>query len=168
MTLETLPNFEGSIKAEASDPYLAYVLAKHVGPVQIERGRRMPPNWRPREIKRDEEHIGTLMRVTQADWDNETKRKLIIEKIWADQAHTGFTPEYYAVKDTFMEDALHCFNRHRRPEVCIDWQSDSKRLSHPRRKHPVYLCDFCPVKSTVEFKQNLAAGLYDKQPGEVD
>lgn len=163
LLIEVLPEFEGSVKAEAADPYLSYAVAKHIGPVQIERGRRMPPGWKPRHIQHDEQHFGSLLRVTDADWKNQMRREEILRRIWEDQKHTGFEPEYYATRMTFQEDALVCFNRHRRPDQgCIDYKAAAKRLSNPKRKHPIFLCDFCPVQVWVETQTKKAQGAYDE------
>jgi hypothetical protein len=84
---------------------------------------------------------------------------------------TGFDPEFYATKDTFQEDAMRCFNLHRRPQGadCIDWQADYRRVTpHDWKGRNVYLCDFCPVASSVKTAQRLALGVYDRQPGEID
>ena len=82
---------------------------------------------------------------------------------------TGFHPEFYAQKDTYSEDAMHCFNLHRRPEVCIDWQDDSRRVTpHDWKGRNVYLCDFCPVASLVATRQRMAVHMYDRQPYEID
>jgi len=85
---------------------------------------------------------------------------------------TGFHPEYYATVDTYKEDAARCYNLHRRPKGtdCIDWRADRKRLTDDNRekdKH-VYLCDFCPVASTVTTAIRRKARMYDREPGEVD
>lgn len=83
---------------------------------------------------------------------------------------TGFEPEFYATKDTFTEDALRCYDLHRRPKGtdCIDWQSDRKRLTPENRPKHVYLCDFCPVASTVATAMRHVRGMYRKEPGEID
>jgi hypothetical protein len=85
---------------------------------------------------------------------------------------TGFHPEFYATKETFKEDAMRCYNLHRRPKGadCIDWQADNRRLTPntwPDDKS-VFLCHFCPVASSVATAQRKLLHLYDRQPGEID
>jgi hypothetical protein len=84
---------------------------------------------------------------------------------------TGFHPEFYATKDTYREDALRCYKAHRRPKGtdCVDWRADTKRLTPEGwRGREVYLCDFCPVFSTVMTEIRHRRGAYKKEPGEVD
>lgn len=84
---------------------------------------------------------------------------------------TGFHPEFYAQKDSYTEDAMRCFNLHRRPQGadCIDWHDDGRRVTPNSWKgREVYLCDFCPVASAVTTAQRMALHMYDRQPGEVD
>ena len=109
-----------------------------------------------------------LLNVSEKDWNNPRTQKEILgnlQKRWS-----GFHPEFYHTKDTFQEDALHCFNRHSRPKGgCIDWEDDSKKLTPDSwKKGNVYLCHFCPVASTVTTMKRLARGDYNKQPGETD
>jgi hypothetical protein len=79
---------------------------------------------------------------------------------------TGFHPEYYATKDTYKEDAMRCYNLHRRPKGtdCIDYRDDNRKLtgkSWPKDR-AVYLCDFCPVSSQVTTAIRAAAGMYKR------
>lgn len=76
---------------------------------------------------------------------------------------TGFHPEFYATKDTYQEDAMRCYNLHRRPKGtdCIDWRDDGRRLTPASWKgREIYLCDFCPVASQVTTAIRHAAGMY--------
>lgn len=112
-------------------------------------------------------HLGTLHSVNTEDWDDPRreygKRQEILHQInqRSSGAPTGLPSEAYALKETFAEDALRCFSQHGRPEVCIDWHSDSKKLGRPtpegkewqrqNYKAPaVFLCDYCPVRSLVD------------------
>ena len=78
---------------------------------------------------------------------------------------TGFHPEWYATKDTYREDAMRCYNLHRRPKGadCIDWLTDNRRLTPDdgREKH-VYLCHFCPVASSVTTAMRIKRHMYDE------
>jgi hypothetical protein len=82
---------------------------------------------------------------------------------------TGFHPEFYATKDTYKEDAMRCYNLHRRPKGtdCIDWRDDGRRLTPAAWKgREVYLCDFCPVASQVTTAIRHAAGMYKRAAGD--
>ena len=80
-------------------------------------------------------------------------------------------PEYYTTKATFYDDAMSCYSKHFRPQgSCPDWRDSSKRLlpqstvelrkeyglmsAAKSQSTKVYLCDFCPVKSTFMNKMN--------------
>ena len=113
-----------------------------------------------------------LFEVDAAEWrDN---RKKIIDTVNKKNAEVGFDTWVYEARDTYREDALHCYSAHHRPKQgCIDWRDESKLLGHPTEdgrasakesyklaaKGP-YLCDFCPVRSHVETEVNHRRGLY--------
>ena len=111
-------------------------------------------------VARHENHGGKLFHVEDADWADKDKREGILAQMQGDT--TGFEGEFYAVRDTFKEDAMACFKAHQRPPgACHDWHIDAKKLSRPTpegralqreyNRAPVpYLCDFCPVASWVE------------------
>ncbi len=121
-----------------------------------------------------EEHVGALADVEKEKWDDESVRQEILKRIGKPEKETGFGGEFYAAKNTFAEDAMKCFNEHGRPKQgCIDYKDERKRLGNPtsegwRQGPRVYLCDFCPIKTWVVTQQRSAAGMYDRQPGEVD
>lgn len=84
----------------------------------------------------------------------------------------GFGVEYYAVKETFKEDAMTCWKQHQRNPACNDYMSDSKRLQPDTAKErkaagldkyrsDVFLCRFCPVHSLVMEAAKRKAGLYE-------
>jgi hypothetical protein len=114
---------------------------------------------------------GQLFNVDETDWRNEERRNEILTQMGVET--TGLPGEFYAVKATFHEDAMKCFNQHKRPEgYCIDWKADSKRLGRAtpegkawqrqNQKAPtMHLCDFCVVASTVAVAQRKAAGQYN-------
>lgn len=68
-------------------------------------------------------------RIAAKDWENEDVKKQVLDGIW--EKTTGFTPEYYEVKNTLMDDALKCHIRHNRQIPCIDWHDSSKLLNAP-------------------------------------
>jgi hypothetical protein len=116
-----------------------------------------------------QEHLGQMFDIPDKDWANPDARKQILEQI--NEKTTGFEQEFYDVKNTFQEDALKCFQEHNRPDRCIDWLSDRKKLGRAtpegkawqkqNQKAPqTYLCHFCPVASKVMVAQRAAAGAY--------
>ena len=124
-------------------------------------------------------HTGHIIKVGVKLWSTESYRKSIIEQI-RDGVSGGLAnldPDYYTTRATFYEDAMSCYKKHNRPQdSCPDWKNDNKRLvpkTAAERKEAglpgpdvsmgtkVYLCDFCPVKSTVMTKQRGAAGMYN-------
>lgn len=140
-------------EGDEPDPLLMNIVARHGHPI-VEVGGSEP------EMQ--------LLVVAEKDWANKHTRDEILSNL--KQKHSGFDPAFYDHKNTFQEDALKCFSRHSRPkDGCIDWHDDSKRLTPGNwKKAHVFLCDFCPVASTVTTMIRSARGDYDKQPGEVD
>lgn len=131
------------------------------------------------EPHRRQEHEGNLVHVPDEQWAIEEVRAGIVEQIRNAMAGgtTGLDPEAYALKDTFQEEALKCFDAHRRPQDgCIDWHDRSKRIGNSlldwserklMKKQGIstkkqFLCDFCPVASNyVQKKKFEKKGLYD-------
>lgn len=165
-TVEILDDYTGPPEmAEEFDVILNYVLEKHKDGVE-----RRP-------------HIGQLFRVDQKSWDDENARVQIIEQVRArfnPNAETGLGAAAYALRDTFREDAMTCFEQHLRNPACSDYKSPSKRLvpdTNAERKeigadkasrydatNPAltrFLCEYCPVHSLVQQAQRKKAGLYD-------
>jgi hypothetical protein len=69
-----------------------------------------------------------LVEVPDAVWDNPMTRDDILSELR--QTWSGFEPEFYATKQTFVEDAGKCFNQHHRPkEGCIDYHEPGKLLT---------------------------------------
>ena len=177
-TIETLPLYDGPPDMEARDPILDSVVRRHVqkhGDINPEGAALLVASEDPCAC--DEKTIVDLHGARQASrpklrgnhtfWEGHQDEILKnLKERW-----TGFDPEFYATKDTFVEDAGYCYNRHRRPQGtdCIDWHDDSKRLTPPNWKgQEVYLCDFCPVSIAVKTAQRWAGGLYRKEPGETE
>jgi hypothetical protein len=201
MTVEVLPDFLGSPTDESMDPLKSLVVVKHRGPLNRQqlhhrpssagRVRPIPDELIPCDLCRGSgcrvcEGRGKIQRfphgveqfVVQADdWINPDYRKGILQQMWGED--TGYPPEFYAAKDTFREDAGHCYNSHGRPgdpdkgpHACIDYQSSSKQLTDegwkargeiqgmPRRD--IFLCDFCPFHQVVVMRKRAERGEYDK------
>lgn len=155
-TLEELPLFDGPPE---KDTLLEILVSHH----QFDSG---------------EPHKGHLFRLPLLTWHNEAVRKQIIHQIkgGGSKGLDEFDAEFYATKNTFQEDAMKCFSQHLRPQGgCPDYNSDKKILlpntaverkeaglaapsKAPGPKN--YLCQFCPVQSTVLTKARLLRGDY--------
>lgn len=113
----------------------------------------------------EQPHHRALHRVESKHWENRRVRKQIVEQMWA--GTKGFVPEYYATRNTLLEDAGKCFSKHHRQVPCLDYQDPSKRLGNPARRDrqrlakelrrdvpgggpKVFLCNFCPVQTHVD------------------
>lgn len=154
-TIETLPLYDGPKELEAKDPVLDRVVRTHVmlhGDVNNEAAALLT-------VSEDKCNCPQCKSSGPTMW--EAHRDEILGGL--QERWTGFHPEFYATRDTFSHDAMRCFNLHRRPKGadCIDYQDDSRRVTpHDWKGRNVYLCDFCPVNSAVEFAKNAKAGLY--------
>jgi len=150
-SIEELPNYVGPPE---QDVVLDAALAPH-------------QDRHPHALERS----GALFSMSEQGWNNRQVRKTTIEQVWSalgvEQGPLGLDPEFYASKNTFVEDANKCFVRHNRSIPCVDWKSDSKRIGNPTKKGwdagqvKVYLCQFCPVASKVMEAQRLATGGYE-------
>lgn len=167
-TLEELPIYTGPPEQEADDPLLNNLVKRH-----LERHGAMA----------DDE--AALLVVADEDWADSAKRDGILKELT--HRNTGFSPEIYAVKNTFQEDALRCYSAHSRPkDGCIDYCDHSKMLTTSAWKaegeelvdssdaklfkdhlkenkdpaNDVYLCHFCPVQSYVNTEVRFKKGLY--------
>jgi hypothetical protein len=176
-TIEELPLYDGPPQLEAHDPVLDNVVRRHVqkhGDLSPEAAALLVASEAPCNCgeKKTFDVAGRLtspvrVRGNHTFWEGHKDDILKgLGERW-----TGFHPEFYASKDTFKEDAMRCFNLHRRPQgaSCIDWQADNRRLTpHDWKGRNVYLCDFCPVASSVKTAQRLALGAYNRESGEID
>jgi hypothetical protein len=114
---------------------------------------------------------GQLFQVDTKDWNDPERKAEILKQMGIET--TGLPGEFYDVKNTFQEDALKCFAKHKRPiGYCIDWHAESKRLGRAtpegkawqkqNQKAPqMHLCEFCPVATTVHVAQRAAKGAYN-------
>jgi hypothetical protein len=84
----------------------------------------------------------------------------------------GLGDDFYAVKETFKEDAQTCWKAHNRTKNCADFKSDSKRIqpaTKAERKNlgltPMqsnrFVCEFCPVHAVVMQRMRADRGDYD-------
>jgi hypothetical protein len=140
-TLEVLPDFTGP--AERDDTLIAL------------HSRHTLDDGRP--------HVCDLGRVEESVWNDPSKRQAVEGKIReaAGGGDTGLGALYYQTRDTFREDAMTCWAQHNRVRLCGDYKSDRKLLVPDTKaerkeagigkyKSKTYLCDFCPVRSTVQ------------------
>jgi hypothetical protein len=123
----------------------------------------------------------SLMDVAQEDWDNPDAQASIRAQIAASfdpNAETGLGAEAYAIRDNFRDDAMVCWEQHRRTPTCSDYKSESKQLVPDtkaerkaagimpfQRGNPDtqrFLCEYCPVHSLVMQAKRKKAGLYDQ------
>ena len=164
MTIEQLPLYDGPPQLEASDPLLDNIVRRHVqkhGDMKTDSAALLVASEDSCTCPSCKGRAGSF-------WDvHRTEVLSGLKERW-----TGFHPEFYATKDTYREDAMRCFNLHRRPQGtdCIDYRDDNRKLSGrnwPQDK-AVYLCDFGPVKTAVDTAIRHAAGMYKRAPGEVD
>lgn len=140
-TVEELPDYDGPPE---HDYALQYVVAPH------QRGG----------------HRGQLIHVDDGEWSRNQSE--ILQEFWKKAGYTGFYPQFYAAHNTLKEDALKCYDKHRRPqEYCPDWKDKSKLLGNqlftsakekkeiPRKELPEqkYLCQWCPMASKYEQDQ---------------
>lgn len=149
-TIEEIPDFQGPLKY---DVLLDNIAVRH-------------------EYAPDRPHEGMkLFDVPQTAW-NDTETRLQIIKQVKERVGGGMGDEFYAVKETFKEDAMECWRRHNRTMNCDEFKSDSKRLD-PGTKHdrkelglaPMrsnrYLCEFCPFHSVAMQRMRAKRGDYD-------
>ena len=160
---ELLPLYDGPSELEAQDPILDNLVRRHVqkhGALNPEGAALLVAS---EEICKCRDCKGRNGTIWQAHGTAIMKG---LGERW-----TGFHPEHYATIDTYREDALRCYNIHRRPKGtdCIDWEADHRRVTPDDWKgREVYLCAFCPVNSAVETAKRHLKGQYRRQPGEID
>lgn len=143
-TVEALPDYHGPVD---QDYALEYVLSKHGS--------------------EDNRHIGKLYDIETRVWALENLRRAVVSQIkgGGSRGLAEFDSTFYDVRDTLKEDALQCYQLHRRPtEGCIDWREDRKLLVPPTKGERKelgltmdgapkrYLCDFCPARAFYERK----------------
>ncbi|WP_019629627.1 hypothetical protein [Actinomadura atramentaria] len=146
-TVEELPAYGGPTQY---DDTLEYAAARHRHP----------------EGENGQLYVG----IPAAAWRQPSERTKILELL-RDKSGKGLGDDFYNVSNTLREDALACFTAHRRPTLCIDYRDDSKRLlpdtaalrkeaglAKPKDLPATrFLCDFCPVQSTVSTARDKAA-----------
>jgi hypothetical protein len=155
-TIEQLPLYDGPPQLEAQDPLLDNLVRRHVQT----HGDISPDSAALLVASEDACNCVKCRGRGPTFWDAHRDEVLGgLRERW-----TGFHPEWYATKDTYAEDAMRCYNLHRRPKGtdCIDYRDDNRKLTSknwPADK-AVYLCNFCPVESQVTTAIRAAAGMY--------
>jgi len=119
----------------------------------------------PHVQKPGERHVGNMMQIDDATYAK--RRTEILKEMWRDYPDMGEEDILVSARNTYVEDASACFNRHSRPKMgCIDYRDDKKRIGSPTKNRmlaelaPVYLCDFCPVKTWVTTEIRHSRGMY--------
>jgi hypothetical protein len=153
-TIDELPDYQGN---PANDVLLEITVGKHQNSMGIT-------------------HVGQMFRVPLAVWSDTKVRDEILRQISeGTKGLAEIDEQFYDSRSTFFEDAMSCFQKHRRPQYgCSDWRADDKRLVPDTSKErkdlglakvteagpKVYLCDFCPVRMYYEGKARAEAGQY--------
>lgn len=151
------------------------------------------PDYQGRDIDRDETllarvaehqypgtqrgHDMTLMRVSEASWNDPQKRASIQAEMGKHIGlgeGEGLGSEAYAVRDNYSEDAMKCWRfKHGRTSDCADYMSDKMLILadsraerkdlglDPKQRASIKLCQFCVVHSVVQQRKNKAKGLYN-------
>ena len=109
-------------------------------------------------------HPSKIMRIEEDEFELLDPRKL------QQAALDGSLEEYIKdQRENYKEDALKCYNLHDRPVVgfpgCRDYRSDSRAIGITKGiadEDKMYVCDFCPYQSYVDFHKRKAAGLYGR------
>ena len=149
-SIEEIPDFEGPIQY---DTLLDVTASRH-------------------EYAYEKPHPGLRMfNIEAAHWNDSNKRKQIIDEL-KKEVSDGLGDEFYAVKETFKEDAQKCWKAHNRTKNCADFKSDSKRIqpaTNAERKNlglaPMqsnrFVCEFCPMQSIMMQRMRAGRGDYD-------
>lgn len=163
-TIEELPPHDGPPE---TDVLLELTLEKH-------------------EFDSGERHVGKMFLLPVKMWMEEKSRKAIIKQLRESAGHLVGSGEgldsltedkdYYTSKSQFGEDAMKCWSYHLQPkDGCGDYMDEKKRLvpkTDIERKNlglptsresgiNVFLCQFCPVHSTVVTKKRAIMGMYN-------
>lgn len=155
-TLEELPDFT-PLHKEHVDPLLEELVMRH--------------NVRDPMAHGGEETLPlSVMVVDEKTWAE--NKDEIIKGIKAKHPKTADDADFVLDSvNTFKEDAMACYNRHRRPEQCVDYRDSSKRIGRPTeegrramkglpKQNDPFLCDFCPCQTRVQTEINFRKGLY--------
>jgi hypothetical protein len=116
-------------------------------------------------------HIGIMCKVPADAWNTPQMRMEIIQQL-KERTGKGLGDEFYAVKETFKEDAMRCWKQHNRTRNCDDFKSDAKRIVPDTKadrkdlglapmKSNRFVCEFCPVHAVMMQRMRADRGDYD-------
>jgi len=154
-TLEELPPYDG---IPEQDHLLAIACEQHVFPS-------------------GEPHKGKLFVVPLRAWAKSESKKEIIRQIKSggSKGLAEIDDTFYESRSTFLEGAMECYKRHKKPkDGCDDWHAKDRLLvpnTIKERKSEgmaryqdeagpkTYLCDFCPVAIGVAQRKRKLLGI---------
>lgn len=138
-----------------NDPRIGFLVEKHLGRHRSFEDRLIT-EW------------CALASVETKHWDNPKTQEDIKKQMLDQFGLTGLDSEFYDTQNTFKQDALTCYQAHRRPDYtavgCQDYLSGSKEIkpntsverkaagipSYDQTKvRKSYLCEFCPYHAQV-------------------
>jgi len=122
-------------------------------------------------------HNMDLGKISERSWNNTSLRGQIVAEIQKNTLGTGqgegLGQELYDVKNTYAEDAMHCWRfKHGRTSNCDDYmtpkmliladsEAERKDLGlDPKARASISVCQFCPVHSVVMQRKRKARGMY--------
>jgi len=160
-TVEEVPDLGYDLEQGDVDPLLEEIFLRHT--------QRDPMRHGGADLKYSPWTVGY---IEDEKWV--TDRDQVLKSFQEANRKVGFDPWVYEAINTYGEDALRCYNEHRRPkDGCIDWWSDSKRLGRPTEtgrkvvkdryklgERDPHLCMYCPVATHVQTEINFKRGLY--------
>lgn len=150
-TVDVMPDYDTAMDMEGrNDIYLLEAIEDHCRQYGPEN-----PSGPPR-------HPSQIFRITQDEFDLLNLQDMR-EAMFNDELEEYLKGQ----RDTFKEDAVNCYYLHNKPVVgfpgCIDYRSDAKAITKTGPKEDwVYLCDFCPYQSYVDYEIRKKAGTYGR------
>lgn len=168
-TLEEIPDYEGEMEV---DPLVEDLVRRH--------NERDPMGHGGRDIRHSPMRIAVIEPTEHMTSDQvwAADRENILKQLNEQNKKVGFSSWAYESLNTWQEDAMTCFRRHRRPDIgngkpCIDFWSDSKRIGRPTEigkqvlkenaklgTGDPHLCQFCPYFSGVQTEIRFKQGMY--------
>jgi hypothetical protein len=165
-TVDEVPDFEGNLDETGGiDPLIEAVVMKH--------NQRDPMAHGGRNLQFSPIRIAV---VEDSAWA--TDKEGVLKQLQSENKKVGFDAWAYEAVNTYQEDAMTCYRRHKRPDLgagkpCIDYWSDSKRIGRPTAigkqilkeneklgARDPHLCQFCPYFSTVQTQARWERGMY--------
>lgn len=157
---KTLSKLADYLGPSADDRLLQDWIDRHMHGIPIDRhpGGRIFPMGEP------ELAIApnlTLLSEREQEIDRDLFERAAVETVkavLAQQQHDVLVE----FRDELKEDAVKCFNKHRRPTACVDYHASHKKLGGRGQKDDelAYLCTYCPVESVVTVRKRAQRGDY--------